>query len=313
MSDLPSVPLPIVERRNHKLCKFYVKYGKCREGDNCTFDHTDNICPDYFFNSACNYTECKLSHTFTVKKRKELQPVNEVKKQRGVKKDEKDEYSKGKRGKKNTESFVPSDIPADMNVKIYTSSTRYGPSDVILCSDLFNDLGDVYENLLKEVNDGTDPNKLWKLWHGDSHYIADDKRNFKEKSPLFLEIIRRISHHFKMDVKATRLNLYQDKEEWKPYHFDAAAVDEKKSKTQNFTIGVSFGDTREVSFQHSVKRDGSKGGETRATVNFELLNGMTYGFGSQVNVEWRHGIPLVKPEEYKRGRISVIAWGWVDM
>lgn len=225
-----------------------------------------------------------------------------------VKAERKERPVKNKK-KRNTESFTPSDLPADMNVKIYVPGTKYAERDVILCPKLFDDIlqgysDDVYTTLLNEVNIENDPEKLWKLWHGDSHYIADDKLRFKEKSPLFKKIIDRIASHFKMDVKATRLNWYSDEKEWKPYHFDAAAVDEKKAKTQNFTIGVSFGDTREVSFQHD---------KTRATVNFQLEDGMTYGFGSQVNVEWRHGIPLVRPGDFKKGRISVIAWGWVDM
>jgi hypothetical protein len=38
-----------------------------------------------------------------------------------------------------------------------------------------------------------------------------------------------------------RFNWYRDLKEWKPYHHDAAAVDPRKAKTQNFTVGISFG------------------------------------------------------------------------
>ena len=284
------------KEKNPKLCKYYVKNGRCRDGDACRFNHIDNVCADYFLNGICQDENCKKDHSFTVKT---------VKQRERSETDRKERPHRNK--KRNTESFTPSDKPSDMNVRLYFPDSKYAERDVILCPKLFEDVQgevDIYTELLKEVNTENDPEKLWKLWHGDSHYIADDKLRFKEKSPLFTTIIDRIASHFKMDVKATRLNWYSDEKEWKPYHFDAAAVDEKKAKTQNFTIGVSFGDTREVSFQHD---------KTRATVNFQLEDGMTYGFGSQVNVEWRHGIPLVKPGDFKKGRISIIAWGWVDM
>lgn len=71
---------------------------------------------------------------------------------------------------------------------------------------------------------------MWKLWHGDSHLIADDKLNWKKKCPTFDKVINAIKDYFKMDVKATRLNWYRDSAEWKPFHFDAAAVKPDKAK-----------------------------------------------------------------------------------
>ncbi len=45
-----------------------------------------------------------------------------------------------------------------------------------------------------------------------------------------------------------------------------------------------------------------------------LPNGSVYCFGKEVNVKWRHGILQLPPEQQSNdGRISVIAWGWVDM
>ena len=39
---------------------------------------------------------------------------------------------------------------------------------------------------------------------------------------------------------------------------------------------------------------------------------MAYTFSKNVNIEWKHGIPKVKEEEFKdKGRISIIAWGYV--
>ena len=125
-------------------------------------------------------------------------------------------------------------------------------------------------------------NQVWKLWHGDTHFIADDKRgNWKKSCPLFNNIINRLKDYFQMEVKATRFNLYQDPLEWKPYHHDAAAVDPRKMETQNLTVGVSFGATREVAFQHA---------DTGTTVYIPLPEGSVYTFGKKANIKWRHGI-----------------------
>ena len=60
--------------------------------------------------------------------------------------------------------------------------------------------------------------------------------------------------YFDMDVKATRLNWYRDSSEWKPFHHDAAAMKEKFARTQNFTLGVSFGAERDAAFEHAQVR-----------------------------------------------------------
>lgn len=271
------------------LCKFYIEKGSCRHNENCRFRHVDGICKQFFATGACENAKCTSSHV----------------------RNEKNEKRKS-RNSRNTECFTPSFEPSDMTVKIACASStipslypyEYHPRDVVLVNDLFGDMTDVYGNLLEEIKNTGKEDKIWKLWHGDTHYIADDKLNYKEKCPTFMNVIERLRKYFKIDVKATRLNWFSDKNEWKPYHFDAAAVDPEKAKVQNFTVGVSFGDTREASFQHA---------KTKTTVNFPLTDGTVYCFGSQVNIEWRHGIPPITEDKFDKGRISVIIWGWVDM
>ena len=76
--------------------------------------------------------------------------------------------------------------------------------DVIIVSDLFCDPGDlsIYEKLLGELNNsGVPEQQLWKLWHGDSHLIADDKRNWKQSCPTFTYVVDRIRDYFDMDIK----------------------------------------------------------------------------------------------------------------
>ena len=133
--------------------------------------------------------------------------------------------------------------------------------DVIIVSDLFCSPSDLslYTKLLGELQtSGVPEHQLWKLWHGDSHLIADDKRNWKQLCPTFTYVVDRMRDYFNMDIKATRFNWYQpntqchnisahylpryrNTAEWKPFHHDAAAMKPDKARTQNFTAAVSFG------------------------------------------------------------------------
>jgi len=215
------------------------------------------------------------------------------------------------RPKKNTENFNPNHEAPPMRVVVAPpglskynkiSTTR----DVIIVNDLFGDPNDriYYNKLLNEIQEsGIPEQQLWKLWHGDSHLIADDKRKWKESCPTFTEIMDKIKNYFDMDIKATRLNWYRDTSEWKPFHHDAAAMKPDKARTQNFTVAVSFGCERDAAFEHA---------ETKTVVSMPQPNGTIYTFGKDVNILWRHGILQVPPEQQSdEGRISIIAWGWV--
>jgi cold shock CspA family protein len=211
--------------------------------------------------------------------------------------------------KKNTESFEPDHSPPDLRLYIEDGSKdiyprHYDERDVVVINNMFFEfkINEIYEKLLDEIKTTGSDDEIWKLWHGDTHYIADDRRpGWKEKCPTFSMVVDRISKYFEMDVKATRFNLYRDAKEWKPFHHDAAAVDPKKAKTQNLTVGVSFGSVRDVAFQHA---------KARTVVSIPLSDGMIYTFGNQVNIDWRHGIPqIANPTDNDKGRLSIILWG----
>lgn len=275
------------------VCKFYMK-GNCRNGEKCKFIHDKNICRNMFFYNECKFgDECKYKHNITPTK------ISNYK----------------KKYVKNTESFQPSFAPPDMRMIVESSKQSKYPriiksNDLIVINDLFSEYDDknIYQSLLREVNNsGINNQNLWKLWHGNTHMIADDKKKWKEKCPTFNMIIDKIKTYFNMDIKATRFNWYRDSSEWKPFHHDAAAVKTDKAKTQNLTVGVSFGDEREVAFEN-VK--------TKAVISLPLSNGSIYVFSKDVNIEWKHGIlqiPHEKRDPTEKGRLSIIAWGWVEM
>merc|ERR1711971_64476 len=218
---------------------------------------------------------------------------------------------------KNTVNFNPSHeapqmriIAAEKGLKKY--NRRYQTRDVVMANDIFGATDDltIYNKLLEEIeHSGVDNQRLWQLWHGDSHVIADDHLGqWKEKCPTFSWVVEKMAAYFDMDVKATRLNWYRDSSEWKPFHHDAAAMKEKFARTQNFTLGVSFGAERDAAFEHA---------QTKTIISMPQPNGSVYTFGRDVNIIWRHGIPQLppqkQPETAEKGRISIIAWGWIDM
>lgn len=163
--------------------------------------------------------------------------------------------------------------------------------DIVLVPHIFSDQKDIYKKLLAEIegNDSINTDKLWKSWHGDSHLIADDhSQNWKAKCPTFNMVISRIQEYFDMDIKATRFNWFRDDSEWKPFHHDAAAVKPDKAKTQNFTVGISFGSERDIAFEEN---------NSKRVVTFPLPDGMTYCFTKDININWKHGVPQLPPEK----------------
>ena len=284
-----------------KICKFFVQ-GKCREGNKCKFIHDKDICRNFFLRNNCNKgAKCRFKHSINGKPIIPLsnKPKNNRNKTNLIK-------------KKNTESFKPSHKPPNMRVIVEHGGLKYPrkhkSNDIIIVNGLFckSDDLDIYNRLLDEIkNSGIDRDNLWKLWHGDTHLIVDDKKKWKEKCPTFTTIIDKIRDYFDVDIKATRFNLYENSLNWKPFHHDAAAVKKDKAKTQNITIGVSFGLEREAAFEHA---------ETRTVISVPLPNGSIYVFNKDVNIEWRHGILQMDPEnKIDKGRISIIAWGKVEM
>jgi hypothetical protein len=299
-----------------KPCKFFTQ-GNCRfNAEQCKFSHINiesNNIP-----SQKQTTNRKLDPTRILANQLQYKPKEKRPPREKDEKNEKNEYETNTLHKKNTESFEPNYKPADMRVlvevagKNSTTKLSIQSNDVLVVPDLFGSVDDlsIHDKLLDEMKKcGIDSDKLWKLWHGDTHMIADDHTNFKDKCPTFLKVLDKIKNYFGMDIKATRFNLYRDDKDFKPFHFDAAAVKPEKAKTQNITVGISFGRTREIAFEDALEPKGH-----RRVVSFPMPNGYTYAFCKDINVNWRHGVPAISEEKQtNQSRISIIAWGYKDL
>ena len=100
--------------------------------------------------------------------------------------------------RKNTRSFKPDHRPPDMRILTADGTLekypyRYTERDVLVINNMFNDKT-IYNKLLEEIKLTGEEKDIWKLWHGDNHMIADDRRHgWKEKCPTFNMIIENIN------------------------------------------------------------------------------------------------------------------------
>ena len=255
---------------------------------------------------------CALNVTALEGKKLYFESRNERENKNNKKQVQSKKQKNKRRRPKNTETFKPEHSPPDMRIMVCDNKKKYDLNhytrDIVLVPGLFGDPNDlsIYNNLIDEVKKFNLNNKdVWKLWHGDTHFIADDKLNWKEKCPTFGKVIKKIQDYFGMKVNATRLNWYKNSNEWKPFHHDAAAIKPHIAKKQNFTVGISFGAQRDACFEHS---------KNKTRVQVPLKNGYIYCFNKTVNEEWKHGIPQVPKSAFNdKGRISIILWGKLNM
>lgn len=256
-----------------KVCKFYLK-GNCKK-ENCTYLHKKSF--------------YKKNRHFNLK------------------------------NKKNTEDFEPMERNVDLRIVTDLGqdnlTTSLTDRDLLLVPNVFKKYNnyELYDKLATEINNLQSQNPdILKLWHGNdkiegTHLIADDKLNWKDECPTFHNILDELVKYFKVNIKATRFNWYKNTEQWKPFHHDAAAFDEKKALTQNITIALSFGCTRQIAMEFSEKNTNGQ----KTTISIPISDGEIYAFTNMTNKLWKHGI--LQEKKYKEeGRISIIIWGWID-
>lgn len=278
------------------VCRDFMQ-GKC-DREQCRYIHDSSLCKRYFKNGgSCKFKEnCRKNHFVSDNRPPQPQrPRNE------------------QRRKRNTESFVPYDREYDMRIVVDTGVTKLskslGDNVVLLCPRVFDGCvpGELYEKLVKEIESTDIPmDQLLKLWHGNdkiegTHLIANDRTRWKEQCPTFNMVINRLVEFFGVKPEATRLNWYKGNEQFKPLHHDSAYVNPEKAKKQNITVAVSFGQTRDIIFQHAKSRD---------VICIPQGDGEVYTFGNGVNSAYRHGVQPGRDMDAGAGRISVIIWGW---
>lgn len=147
-----------MENSKYKLCKHYTM-GHCKNGDLCTYEHIDNVCRDYFKGNCERGNECKFKH---IVNNSNLKTNNSNVSNRDLNNHKK--KSKSYEIQKNTESFEPWYDPtesfepwydpADMRIMFGDSSkstynNQIMSRDIIIIPNLFLDMGDIYNKIIK--------------------------------------------------------------------------------------------------------------------------------------------------------------------
>jgi hypothetical protein len=88
-----------------------------------------------------------------------------------------------------------------------------------------------------------------------------------------------------------------------------SAFNPQRARTQNITVGVSFGACRELAFIRAVpQQTGDK-----VKLYFPQTNNGVFSFGRDVNILWKHGVNALPEEDQDgKGRISIIVWGLAE-
>lgn len=124
-------------------------------------------------------------------------------------------------------------------------------------------------------------------------------------SPVFKGVVATLARYFDVEVYATRLNFYADGSAWKPWHHDSHAgraffENGGEGPREDFTMGASFGESRELAFLHV---------ESQAQFSFPQHNGDVFAFDARVNAQFQHGVPREVTRMRCGPRFSIIAWG----
>jgi hypothetical protein len=128
-----------------------------------------------------------------------------------------------------------------------------------------------------------------------SQHLKHENPDF---SPTFRSIVAAMADYFDVEVYATRLNFYPDATSWKPFHHDSHAYAAGHAQREDFTMGASFGGTRELIFKHVG---------SGVCFTFPQADGDVFAFDSIVNKQFQHGVPRGKKN--CGPRFSIIAWG----
>jgi hypothetical protein len=156
------------------------------------------------------------------------------------------------------------------------------------------------KNFFCKTDDKTLFNTLKKELDIDNNIIDWNKHSKCENpqiSETFNIIVNKLSENFNMEIVETRLNYYKDGHSYKTYHHDKNAYGDVN---ENFTVGASFGATRNLDFKHVNSKN---------KFCFPQNNGDIFAFSKDINQKFLHAIP--KSNKNCGDRISIICWGRV--
>jgi len=222
---------------------------------------------------------------------------------------------KGGNGR-NTESFDPASTLARPDLRVWVGSKdkrmfekKLKHDDVVIVPELFGneDNWNLYYKLVEEMRTlqkENVKNSEWISWHEGAQLISKNPKG----SPTFEKVIDRLCEYFNIRKTSigTRFNWYRDSSDWKPFHHDSAAYNPQRAKTQNITVGVSFGARRELAFLRTTPQENGE----KIKIYFPQTNNGVFSFGRDVNILWKHGLNALSEEEQDgKGRISIILWG----
>lgn len=146
----------------------------------------------------------------------------------------------------------------------------------------------IFDSLKKELI----PTNNLVTWS--QHYKFENP----ELSPTFNQIVQKLAEHFNVTIVQTRVNYYRDGKDFKPFHHDSHAYNGSEQIREDFTMGVSFGTSRQLDFKHE---------KSGCVFSFPQNNGDVFAFDSNVNKLFLHGVP--KAPTVEGDRISCICWG----
>jgi len=182
---------------------------------------------------------------------------------------------------------------------------EYAPEDAFAISECVcaHDDLTLFHRLSTELPQG----KEFSDWHGSRHlgiqFEGEGARHNSDSAPPALrEMVMKLEKMFGIQASASRLNLYQNFENYKPLHRDRGR---DSNNVPQVTVGVSLGATRELTLMHY---------ETGVTVSVPQRNGDVFAFTPELNNALLHGVPRVSttstraPEE-EGPRLSLILWG----
>mmetsp|Transcript_19788 Transcript_19788/g.36120 ORF Transcript_19788/g.36120 Transcript_19788/m.36120 type:complete len:630 (+) Transcript_19788:56-1945(+) len=115
-------------------------------------------------------------------------------------------------------------------------------------------------------------------------------------SPVFAALVTRVLDMFDLTLVDCWANLYRGGNDMKAFHHDNY---QHRSPRPTVTIGVSLGQSRELSFLNAV---------TKEEVRLLQRNGDIFAFDEPFNNLFKHGVPAGKGGLKSGKRLSVIIW-----